>query len=67
VVDLPTPPFWFAIAMILADPGVSGGLGTDPFADLRRRGAPVELPFEGERPEVVREAAFAPEVVTAGS
>ena len=53
--------------MILADPGVSEGLGTDPFADLRRPGAAVELPFEGERAEILREAAFAPEVVvTAG-
>jgi hypothetical protein len=52
--------------MILADAGVSGGR-TDPSVDRRRLGAPVELPLEGERAGVFREAAFAPEVVTAGS
>jgi hypothetical protein len=51
--------------MILADAGVSGGWRIDPSTD--RLGASVELPLEGERAGVFREAAFAPEVVTAGS
>src|SRR5712691_10468604 len=67
VVDLPTPPFWFAIATIRATPGCSGGVGVAFFEDGRRFEPDVEPPLVVERDEVVREAAVAPELVTAGS
>jgi len=69
VVDLPTPPFWFAIAMIRATPGVSGTWGCGlRFARLALAGADAP-PFGEEGDELERETALAPDeaVVTAGS
>jgi len=36
VVDLPTPPFWLAIATMRATPGSGGGFGCVAFFDLVR-------------------------------
>ena len=67
VVDLPTPPFWFAIAMIRALPGRSGAIGAARLDDARRPGADVDAPFEVERDEVVRGAALGPGLLTCES
>jgi len=65
VVDLPTPPFWFAIAMMRATPGTSGTTGRWGFDEALREGA-VEGPLEDrEREEAEREAAADEAVVTA--
>ena len=50
VVDLPTPPFWFAIAMIRASPGVAGTLGV-----AARFGARFGARFADRDPEGVEE------------
>ena len=65
VVDFPTPPFWFAIAMMRATPGTSGTTGCSGRAEALREGV-AEGPLEDvEREEAEREAAPEEAVVTA--
>ena len=73
MVLFPTPPFWLAIAMIRATPGVSGTTGI--FLGLGLRGqrhepvaAVAEPPLAEERDGEELGVALAPEaLVTAGS
>src|SRR5215203_5031455 len=57
VVDLPTPPFWLAIAMMRATPGASGGTGMGrgfffPRSECLALDAMDRPPLEVERVEV---------------
>jgi hypothetical protein len=56
VVLFPTPPFWFAIAMILACPGTSGTVGARCFADRLGRGGVGSLDRVGDAGRVLADA-----------